>query len=121
MQADLQGPIPSLAVILRILQFANQEISLLIFGAMEFSISLQGSLFVYLRTKSDSHLVSTVVLVLECPSVLVERMMQDRLSFWKPLDLVMQADLQGPVASQDVHSGFDKAANGVSLVGLISY
>ena len=88
------------------------------FEAIEFSISLQGSLFVYLRTKYD---FLTVVLVLECPSALVERMMQDLLSFWKPLDLVMQADLQGPVASQDVHSGFDEAANGVSLVGLISY
>ena len=80
----------------------------------------------YLRAKSDSHLVSTLVVLLvvaalECPSVLVERMMQDRLSFWKPLDLVMQADLQGPVASQGVHSGLDKAANGVSLLGLISY
>ena len=109
MQADLQGPFPSLAVIFRILQFANQESSLL-FEAMEFSISLQGSLFVYLRTKSDSHLVSTVVLVLECPSVLEARMMQDRLSFWKPLDLVMQADLQGPVASQGVHSGLGKGS-----------
>ena len=103
------------------IQFTNLGSSLLNFEAMEFSISLQGSLFVYLRTKSDSHLVSTVVLVLECPSALVERMMQDLLSFWKPLDLVMQADLQGPVASQGVHSGLDKAANGVSLLGLISY
>ena len=74
----------------------------------------------YLSAKSDSHLVSTVVV--ECPSalvlelvVLVERMMQDRLSFWKPLDLVMQADLQGPVASQGVHSG---KGDGVSLLGL---
>ena len=74
----------------------------------------------YLSAKSDSHLVSTVVV--ECPSalvlvVLVERMMQDRLSFWKPLDLVMQADLQGPVASQGVHSGSGKG-DGVSLLGL---
>ena len=78
----------------------------------------------YLSAKSDSHLVSTVVVVVECPStlvlelvVLVERMMQDRLSFWKPLDLVMQADLQGPVASQGVHSGSGKG-DGVSLLGL---
>ena len=79
----------------------------------------------YLSAKSDSHLVSTEVVVVECPSalvlelvaVLVERMMQDRLSFWKPLDLVMQADLQGPVASQGVHSGSGKG-DGVSLLGL---
>ena len=78
----------------------------------------------YLSAKSDSHLVSTVVVVVECPSalvlelvVLVERMMQDRLSFWKPLDLVMQADLQGPVTSQGVHSGLGKG-DGVSLLGL---
>lgn len=30
--------------------------------------------------------------------------MQDLRSFRKPLDLVMQADLQGPTASQGVHS-----------------
>ena len=41
--------------------------------------------------------------LLECPWLLLERMMQDRVSLRKPLERLMQADLHGPL-DQELHS-----------------